>query len=208
MSSPSPASSPSSPGAAAAAQQPLVNRYTEKTATQERPCFICMRPTVKVLTSQQGGDWFYICPSHLQDTGFAKGEGIPAVPTVEALAAVAAARKKKGELEANKKKPATDTKDDQQKSHAAKLGSAVLSGLGHVATRTAASVTSFYNDEEAIERKKLQDEVDRLQKEARMKPAYWVLHRDIFYLRQAEVKKRTAKKTLNGISFPRVPGGL
>ncbi|KAG0254063.1 hypothetical protein DFQ27_007072 [Actinomortierella ambigua] len=209
----SPSSPPSSPGAAAAAQQPLVNRYTDKTATQERPCFICLRPTTKVLASQQGGDWFYACPSHLQDTGFAKGEGIPTVPTVEALAAVAAARKKKAGLDAAKKK-ADEAKDSsnspqqQQKSHAAKLGSAVLSGLGHVATKTAASVTSFYTDEDAIERKKLQDEVDRLEREARMKPAFWVLHRDIFYLRQAEVKKRTAKKALNGISFPRVPNGL
>ncbi|KAG0227399.1 hypothetical protein BGW41_003835 [Actinomortierella wolfii] len=209
MSSPS---SPSSPSSANAAQLPLVNKYNDKTATQERPCFICLRPTTKVLASQQGGDWFYVCASHLQDPGFAKGEGIPPVPTVEALAAVAAARKKKAELEKQKKaaESTSASKDapQQSKSHAAKLGSAVLSGLGHVASKTTASVTSFINDEEAIERKRLQDEVDRLEKEAKLKPAYWVLHRDIFYLRQVEVKKRSAKKSLNGLSFPKVPGGF
>ncbi|KAF9091808.1 hypothetical protein BGX29_010757 [Mortierella sp. GBA35] len=172
---------------------PLRNAYLEKTATTERSCFICMKMTTKVLTAKDGGDFFYICASHLQDPGFAKGEGFPPVPTPEALAAVAAIKKKKVEAEKKKTEATTTTTEDDKRSHAAKLGSAVFSGLGSVATKAAA-------------------ELERRQAEARKKPAYWVLHRDIFYLRQMEAKKKMTKKTaaetLNGISFPKVPGGL
>ncbi|KAG0220180.1 hypothetical protein BGX33_007129 [Mortierella sp. NVP41] len=192
---------------------PLRNAYLEKTATTERSCFICMKMTTKVLTAKDGGDFFYICASHLQDPGFAKGEGFPPVPTPEALAAVAAIKKKK--VEAEKKKTeatTTTTTEDDKRSHAAKLGSAVFSGLGSVATKAVSSVSSFINDEEATKARIQAAELERRQAEAKKKPAYWVLHRDIFYLRQMEAKKKMTKKTaaetLNGISFPKVPGGL
>ncbi|GJJ68064.1 hypothetical protein EMPS_00410 [Entomortierella parvispora] len=192
----------------------LRNAYVEKTATSERSCYICMKMTTKVLTAKDGGDWFYICPSHLQDPGFASGEGFPPVPTAEALAAVSAIKKKKADAEKKKQLEAEaavkkDTED--KKSHAAKLGSAVFSGLGSVASKAASSVTSFINDEEATKARIQAQELERRQAEARKKPAYWVLHRDIFFLRQTEVKKKNTKKTasetLNGISFPKVPGG-
>ncbi|KAG0274254.1 hypothetical protein BGZ95_009954 [Linnemannia exigua] len=193
-----------------AAPAALRNAYLEKTATTERSCFICMKMTTKVLTAKDGGDFFYICASHLQDPGFAKGEGFPPVPTAEALAAVAAVRKKKEEAE--KKKAAGDTSaattEEDKRSHAAKLGSAMFSGLGSVATKAVSSVSAFINDEEATKARIQAAELERRQAEARKKPAYWVLHRDIFYLRQMEAKKKTAKKTLNNISFPKVPAGI
>ncbi|KAG0378002.1 MAG: VPS4-associated protein 1 [Linnemannia gamsii] len=194
----------------AAAPAALRNAYLEKTATAERSCFICMKMTTKVLTAKDGGDFFYICASHLQDPGFAKGEGFPPVPTAEALAAVAALRKKKEEAE--KKKAAGDTPaattEEDKRSHAAKLGSAMFSGIGSVATKAVSSVSAFYNDEEATKARIQAAELERRQAEARKKPSYWVLHRDIFYLRQVEAKKKTAKKTLNNISFPKVPAGI
>ncbi|KAF9122295.1 hypothetical protein BGW39_009853 [Mortierella sp. 14UC] len=189
----------------------LRNAYLEKTATTERSCFICMKMTTKVLTAKDGGDFFYICASHLQDPGFAKGEGFPPVPSVEALAAVAAIRKKKEEAEKKKAAgdtPAAATTEEDKRSHAAKLGSAMFSGLGSVATKAVSSVSSFINDEEATKARIQAAELERRQAEARKKPAYWVLHRDIFYLRQMEAKKKTAKKTLNNISFPKVPAGI
>jgi len=174
-----------------------------------------MKMTTKVLTAKDGGDWFYICPSHLQDPGFATGEGFPHVPTADALAAVAAIKKKKAEAEKKKQlesEAASKKETDDKKSHAAKLGSAVFSGLGSVASKAASSVTSFINDEEATKARIQAQELERRQLEARKKPSYWVLHRDIFFLRQTEVKKKSSKKTasetLNGISFPKVPGGL
>ncbi|KAI1303763.1 hypothetical protein EDD11_005302 [Mortierella claussenii] len=201
-----------SPPATAA---PLRNAYLEKTATQERSCFICMKMTTKVLTAKDGGDFFYICPSHLQDPGFAKGEGFPPVPTAEALAAVAAVKKKKAEAEKKKLEAAaaaTNKTEEEKKSHAAKFGSALYSGLGSVASKAVTSVSAFINDEEATQARIQAAELERRQAEARKKPAYWVLHRDIFYLRQAEARKKSAKKTaaetLNGLSFPKVPGAL
>ncbi|KAG0288674.1 hypothetical protein BGZ96_007567 [Linnemannia gamsii] len=192
-----------------AAPAALRNAYIEKTATTERSCFICMKMTTKVLTAKDGGDFFYICASHLQDPGFAKGEGFPSVPTSEALAAVAAIRKKKEEAEKKKAGPAsTATTEEDKRSHAAKLGSAMFSGLGSVATKAVGSVSAFINDEEATKARIQAAEQERRQAEAMKKPAYWVLHRDIFYLRQMEAKKKVAKKTLNGISFPKVPAGI
>ncbi|KAG0249630.1 hypothetical protein BG011_009061 [Mortierella polycephala] len=176
--------------------------------------------TTKVLTAKDGGDFFYICASHLSDPGFAKGEGYPPVPTPEALAAVAAYKKKKAEAE--KKKQELTTKSDNattattaegdKKSHAAKFGSAMFSGLGSVASKAVTSVSAFINDEEATQARVQAQELEKRQAEARKKPAYWVLHRDIFFLRQNEAKKKsnkmTAADTLNGLSFPKVPGGL
>lgn len=168
-----------------------------------------MKMTTKVLTAKDGGDFFYICGSHLQDPGFAKGEGFPSVPTAEALAAVAAIRKKKEEAEKKKAEPAsTATTEEDKRSHAAKLGSAMFSGLGSVATKAVSSVSAFINDEEATRARIQAAEQERRQAEAMKKPAYWVLHRDIFYLRQMEAKKKVAKKTLGGISFPKVPAGI
>ncbi|KAF9018383.1 hypothetical protein BGZ52_004297 [Haplosporangium bisporale] len=195
---------------------PLRNAYLEKTATAERSCFICMKMTTRVLTAKDGGDWFYVCPSHLSDPGFAKGEGFPPVPTAEALAAVAAIKKKKADAEKKKQEEEgnknKNTSEEDKKSHAAKLGSAVFSGLGSVASKTVASVSAFINDEEATKARIQAQEQEQRLAEARKKPAYWVLHRDIFFLRQTEVRKKNGKKvateTLNGLSFPKVPGGL
>ncbi|KAG0013103.1 hypothetical protein BGZ80_011287, partial [Entomortierella chlamydospora] len=86
----------------------LRNAYVEKTATTERSCFICMKMTTK-------------------------GEGFPPVPTAEALAAVAAIKKKKAEAERKKQETASassTTAESEKKSSAAKLGSAVFSGIG------------------------------------------------------------------------------
>ncbi|KAF9428053.1 hypothetical protein BGZ94_003499 [Podila epigama] len=199
-----------------ASTAPLRNAYVEKTATTERSCFICMKMTTKVLSAKDGGDWFYVCGSHLTDPGFAQGEGFPPVPTAEALAAVAAIKKKKAEAEKKKQeeeaKKNKEPSEEDKKSHAAKLGSAVFSGLGSVASKTVASVSAFINDEEATKARIQAAELEKRQAEARRKPAYWVLHRDIFFLRHNEVKKRNSKKTagetLNGLSFPKVPTGL
>ncbi|KAG0304808.1 hypothetical protein BGZ98_004987 [Dissophora globulifera] len=192
----------------------LRNAYIEKSAVTERSCFICMKMTTKVLTAKDGGDFFYVCPSHLQDTGFAKGEGYPPEASAETLAAVAAYKKKKAEAEKKKQEAAAaaaSKTEEDKRSNAAKLGSAVFSGLGSVATKAVTSVSSFINDEEATRARIEAAELEKRQREAR-KPEYWVLHRDIFFLRQNEFKRKNAKKTatdtLNGLSFPKVPGGL
>ncbi|KAF9917498.1 hypothetical protein BX616_000804 [Lobosporangium transversale] len=173
--------------------------------------------TTKVLKAKDGGDFFYACASHLQDPGFAKGEGYPPVPTAEALAAVAAYKKKKAEAEKKKQEAAAAAEasskaEEDKRSNVSKIGSAVFSGLGSVATRAATSVSAFINDEEATKARIQAQELERQQAEARKKPEYWVLDQRIFFLRQNDIKKRNTKKstadTLNGLSFPKVPGGL
>lgn len=175
-----------------------------------------MKMTVKVLKAKDGGDFFYVCASHLSDPGFAQGEGYPHVPTPEALAAVAAIRKKKVDAEKKKQEEATaaakTSKDDSQKSAAAKLGSAVYSGLGTIASATASSVSAFINDEEAKQARIQAQDYEKRLAEAKKNPAYWVLDQKIFYLRQNEVRRKAATKgaseTLNGLSFPKVPKEL
>lgn len=50
-----------------------VNHYRRRLVAQanEKPCTICNRPTDCVLMSTDSKDFFYCCPLHLKDKGFA-----------------------------------------------------------------------------------------------------------------------------------------
>ncbi|CAK7913280.1 VPS4-associated protein 1 [[Candida] anglica] len=52
---------------------PFLNKYTlrEVAASDSKSCYVCYKPTVKVLISDNKVDFFYICSSHLKDTSFA-----------------------------------------------------------------------------------------------------------------------------------------
>lgn len=39
----------------------LINLYTHKIATTDKPCFICNKYTSSVLRTDNGLDWFYTC---------------------------------------------------------------------------------------------------------------------------------------------------
>jgi len=47
------------------------NLYYKRTAATAKACFICYKPTVTVLATIDTADFFYTCPVHLTDHGFA-----------------------------------------------------------------------------------------------------------------------------------------
>ncbi|KAK5100036.1 hypothetical protein LTR70_007998 [Exophiala xenobiotica] len=52
---------------------PFPNEYNLRAVTEasSKPCVICHRPSTRVLISTDNKDFFYTCPSHLTDRGFA-----------------------------------------------------------------------------------------------------------------------------------------
>ncbi|TFL00581.1 VPS4-associated protein 1 [Pterulicium gracile] len=49
----------------------FTNLYYKRTAATEKACFVCFKPTPLVLATAQTVDFFYVCPGHLTDRGFA-----------------------------------------------------------------------------------------------------------------------------------------
>nr|CAG8486011.1 3381_t:CDS:2 [Entrophospora candida] len=88
----------------------LVNRYIHRTATIDKPCFICNKYTTAVLREENGADWFYVCLSHLNDRGFASPIPEP-VPPVQ----IANKTSKTTDKEEKDKKDKEDNKDKDNK---------------------------------------------------------------------------------------------
>lgn len=55
------------------AAPPFVNPYNLRTVADSdaKSCYVCYKPTSKVLISENKADFFYVCPSHLKDSSFA-----------------------------------------------------------------------------------------------------------------------------------------
>jgi hypothetical protein len=46
----------------------LINLYTHRIATTDKPCFICNKYTRSVLRTDNGLDWFYTCERYIGDS--------------------------------------------------------------------------------------------------------------------------------------------
>ncbi|KAL6245235.1 hypothetical protein RBB50_008010 [Rhinocladiella similis] len=92
---------------------PFPNVYHLRTVAEasSKACFVCYKPTVKVLITPDNKDFFYICPSHLSDRGFAS-------PVVDAE--VEAAKKKKELMEKEIEKVKQEYEEKQKKKRAKK----------------------------------------------------------------------------------------
>ncbi|KAK1760140.1 VPS4-associated protein 1 [Echria macrotheca] len=74
------------------------NEYSHRRVaeTSAKPCDICFKPSSSVLITPDNKDFFYVCPSHLKDTGFC-------TPKID-LAAVEARKKRAMEREVERVK--------------------------------------------------------------------------------------------------------
>lgn len=101
-----------------------INHYRRRQVAQanEKPCSICSRPTDCVLMSTDSKDFFYCCPQHLKDKGFAT----PIIDKAEKdrlrdieIAKVKAEYEEKQKRKAEKEKADADkaaSEDDKKKS--------------------------------------------------------------------------------------------
>ncbi|CAG8581614.1 14372_t:CDS:2 [Acaulospora morrowiae] len=151
--------------------QTLQNLYTHRTATSERPCFVCGKFTSAVLTTGNGLDWFYTCVSHLNDRGFASP-----VPLVEPEPVKITEPTSKGEKE----------KENEKKKEG--------------------------KDEQKFEDSKEEKCEEKGGKEVKppslsIKPKQYTLHRDFFYLRESNLKKKRQEKEAQEMlkQLPSVP---
>ncbi|RAL64538.1 hypothetical protein DID88_002012 [Monilinia fructigena] len=65
---------------------PNIWTHRKVAETASKPCEICYKPSASVLITPENKDFFYVCPSHLKDKGFA-------TPIIDE-AAIAAKKKK------------------------------------------------------------------------------------------------------------------
>ncbi|KAL9058549.1 MAG: hypothetical protein Q9162_001704 [Coniocarpon cinnabarinum] len=60
------------------ASPPLPNLYHRRlvAATNQKPCYICHKPSATVLITPDFRDFFYVCAGHLKDSGFATPQDV------------------------------------------------------------------------------------------------------------------------------------
>ncbi|KAK5289513.1 hypothetical protein LTR98_000222 [Exophiala xenobiotica] len=97
---------------------PFPNIYHLRTVAEasSKACYICYKPSVKVLITPDNKDFFYICPSHLSDRGFASAiidaEAEAAKMKKEAMEQEIEKIKQEYEERQKKKKAKQKSKDD------------------------------------------------------------------------------------------------
>ncbi|KAJ8059970.1 hypothetical protein OCU04_011585 [Sclerotinia nivalis] len=167
--------------------------------TASKPCEICYKPSASVLITPENKDFFYVCPSHLKDRGFA-------TPIIDE-AAIAAKKKKElddeiervkqefEEKQKKKKEKETSKKDDKEKDSKDKN-----------------------NEGKADEKKTDEKKSDTPASSAQIstpgeEPRVFSLKKTFYQQRldkkkQAEIARRNRERLQNPNLFPQVPKGL
>lgn len=160
-----------------------------------KPCFVCYKPTTTVLNQEDSKDWFFTCPGHLSNRGFA-------IPVVDQEAEAAKHRKEEldREIEAIKKeyeekmkkkkgKYKDKDKDKQEKTGDSKKEEEEMDGK--------------------VKALEAQKDVESQREEG---PRIFNLHKSVFQmrvqrLRMAQQAKQTQERLRNPATFPAVPSG-
>ncbi|APA12442.1 hypothetical protein SS1G_03963 [Sclerotinia sclerotiorum 1980 UF-70] len=168
--------------------------------TASKPCEICYKPSASVLITPENKDFFYVCPSHLKDKGFA-------TPIIDE-AAIAAKKKKElddeiervkqefEEKQKKKKEEDTSKKDDKEKDSKDKNGEGET-------------------DEKKTDEKKKSDTLASSTQNSTPdeEPRVFSLKKMFYQQRldkkkQAEIARRNRERFQNPNLFPQVPKGL
>ncbi|KAI9643388.1 hypothetical protein NHQ30_008007 [Ciborinia camelliae] len=86
---------------------PNIWTHRKVAETASKPCEICYKPSASVLITPENKDFFYICPSHLKNKGFA-------TPIIDE-AAISAKKKKEMDDEIERVKQEFEEKQKQKK---------------------------------------------------------------------------------------------
>ncbi|KAL6707947.1 hypothetical protein ACN47E_003621 [Coniothyrium glycines] len=169
-----------------------------------KACWICYKPTTRVLITPNNKDFFYICAGHLTDRGFCQ-------PDADEAAAVAAQKKKEEldrEIEAVKKeyeekqrlkrekRKGKDKEKDKEKEKDAK---------------------SKDEEEDKQDEKAKDDKIKELSRtkdaaQTELGPRIFHLNKNFHQMRldkirNAEIAKRNFERLKNPANFPSVPSG-
>ncbi|KAF3313687.1 hypothetical protein TWF173_005758 [Orbilia oligospora] len=180
---------------------PFQNVYIHRKVAEasSKPCMICFRPSTSVLITSCQKDFFYICPSHLNDRGFA---------TAVIDEAAEAEKRKKEEMDKELEKLKQEFEEKQKRKE----------------EKNKDKDKDKDKKEKEKEKAKVKDEeTDKLKVEETEKAkteqaveassfSEYNLHRNFFNVRQQkylekQITKRNMERLKNPMSFPAVPKG-
>ncbi|ORX47681.1 hypothetical protein DM01DRAFT_1135670 [Hesseltinella vesiculosa] len=192
----------------------LQNLYIARLTSQDRPCFVCSKFTMVVLSSanKSNDDWFYVCRTHLGDINFCSKIGGPpgtkSKPTVSKSSAVVD----------TEREPESDSVYDLVSS----IGSAFTTWRnkgkddGKKESKDGDEDKEDKKDSKKDSKKESKEDKDATNSPASSpspsKPAdppRFILQRDYFYMRQREQhmkqQKKEAADRLKTLDFPKTP---
>lgn len=177
----------------------FANTYHRRSvaATAAKPCYVCYKPTSTVLNQEDGKDWFYICPGHLADRGFAS-------PLVDPAEEAARLRKEELEREIELVKREYEDKAAKKKAKGKDKDKEVQKKKDEIAKREEAD-----KDDKV---KALEEEKQAQSPSLEVGPRVFALHKSVHQmrltrLRNAQQAKQTQERLRNPPAFPSVPNG-
>lgn len=190
--------------------------YVYQTAATAKACYICYKPTVTVLATIDTADFFYTCPVHLTDHGFATRAPEPE-PKKPSVSPEEIAKVKQEWEEKQRQKKDKDGEKEKDKGQGKEGGQ--VDGDGKSGTE---GVPKDADGKEADAATKADLPVSKQEKkpanavvvpsplpseEPTSRPAHerYVLHRNIFALRTADHRRRRQTAQMKDLA-PRLPG--
>ncbi|KAI1076361.1 DUF1742-domain-containing protein [Whalleya microplaca] len=174
---------------------PNVWHHRKVANTSARGCEICFKPSSSVLVTPENKDFFYVCPSHLKDTGFCS-------PIID-HEAVAARKKKEMDDEIERVKKEYEEKQRKKNEKEADKGK---DSEDKDAKKTEKKDESKPSDKDKTEEEKTPPKEPKVEEE----PRVFSLQRAFYQQRlerkrQAEMAKRNRERLSNPNLFPSVP---
>ncbi|KAK5250647.1 hypothetical protein LTS03_000228 [Exophiala xenobiotica] len=179
---------------------PFPNIYHLRTVAEasSKACYICYKPSVKVLITPDNKDFFYICPSHLSDRGFAS-----AIIDAEAEAA----KMKKEAMEQEIEKIKQEYEERQKKKKAKQKSKDDANGK-----------KKDGDDDDDKAEKDRDDKIKAVQaganagQKAEDIPRLYALHKNFYQMRidrirNMEIAKRNQQRMKDPTLFPAAPKG-
>ncbi|KAI9888803.1 MAG: hypothetical protein M1814_006257 [Vezdaea aestivalis] len=169
--------------------------------SSSKACMICFRPSTTVLITPDNKDFFYVCPSHLNDRGFCS-------PIIDEVA-VAEAKKKKEkqeELEREKEKLKKEFKEKEKKKKDKEKEKAKDDKKEDTETKDEKAkdkdTNSKVQDTEEVKSAPAEEEVHRI---FQLQKSFYQMRVD--RLKANELAKRNRDRLKNPAIFPSVPSG-
>ncbi|CAG7848743.1 SubName: Full=Uncharacterized protein {ECO:0000313/EMBL:CCA69964.1} [Serendipita indica DSM 11827] len=188
---------------------PLQNMYYKRPVGTPKPCFICYRETRTVLWNPQ--DFLYTCDSHLSDTGFATAVSPDPAPSQKVTLSEDELKKIKEEWEDKQRKKKEKEEAAKAEKEKEKESGSSTSWLGW-AMGGSNSGTNASGSSSTSPSSSSRTPPAALFSSPNSPPTHqkYVLNRQIFAMRQAEVKKKRNTSQANAIApkLPIVPRSL
>ncbi|OAG38398.1 hypothetical protein AYO21_07381 [Fonsecaea monophora] len=178
---------------------PFPNVYHLRTVAEasSKACYVCYKPSVKVLITPDNKDFFYVCVSHLSDRGFAS-------PIVDAEAE--AAKKKKEWMDKEIEKIKQEYEEKQRNKKAKKKA------------KDDDKDKKKDDDDDGKAEKERDDKIKAIQagsspnEKSEDVPRVYALHKNFYQmridrLRNLEVAKRNQQRMKDPSFFPAAPKG-